>query len=142
MGPHGILAQRRRGAEIGDERVLVEIVGSVSAIGAKVEGRNAVADVVVIIFKFILCALADACAPFGFGYAESTLRSRASSVHFVSARENNLSANVVAAGTMRERRERAGGRVHTFVLFRICPHCSHRRILYHFIRRNPTEDMQ
>ena len=29
--------------------------------------------------------LADACAPFGFGYAESTLRSRASSVHFTSA---------------------------------------------------------
>mgnify|MGYP003289604097 CR=1 FL=1 len=42
-----------------------------------------ITDVVVL----ILCALADACAPFGFGYAESTLRSRASSVHFVSAGE-------------------------------------------------------
>ena len=38
---------------------------------------------------------------------------------------------------MREHRERADGRVRTFFLFRIYPHCSHWEILYH---NSPADD--
>ena len=81
----------------------------------EVEGRIAIADIVVLvgIFRCECSRLrgAGVVAPYRFCGGDQFL------------------ADVAAIGTMRERRERADGRVRTFVLLRTCPHCSHRRIL-------------
>ena len=55
------LAQRRRVAEVGDLRILVEVVCYIRAVGAEVERRHAVAYVVVLVGVLNLCALCVLC---------------------------------------------------------------------------------
>jgi len=95
-----------------------------NAVRAKVKGRKAIADIVVLVGIFGRgCSRlrgAGVVAPYQFGGGDQFI------------------ADVAAVGTMRERRERAGGRVRMFFLLRICPHCSHRQILYHFSPAKPN----
>ena len=57
LGEECFSRRERRGRRVGNLGVLVEVVGGIGAVCAEIEGQEAVADVVVMVGVFILCAL-------------------------------------------------------------------------------------